>query len=268
MSEQIRIIFCGRKLIAVRCLEKLLRLDDFLVVAALTEDKNESSELRALCESGNVPVYSFDELNTKLKNREIIADLGFSVLYWKRFHGSYLKQIPMGIVNFHPAPLPGYKGLGGYNLALLRHLTSWGITAHLIDEKIDTGGILDQMNFEIDPDGETIKTLQKKCERHILIMFERLIKRLRATRTLPHPRPNEGGEYTSSTRLEELKEIQTTDTNEIIDLKIRAFWYPPYTGAKIKLGDKWYTLVNQEVLDTLGNLSESPVFKTASEDDN
>ena len=45
---------------------------------------------------------------------------------------------------------------------------------------------------------------------------------------------------------------------EDLDLKIRAFWFPPYDGAGFEVDGKFYTLVNREILKTL-----QPVETTA-----
>ena len=39
--------------------------------------------------------------------------------------------------------------------------------------------------------------------------------------------------------------------NEDLDLKIRAFWFPPYEGAGFEVNGRFYTLVNDEILKSL-----------------
>lgn len=55
-------------------------------------------------------------------------------------------------VNFHPSPLP--EGRGPYPLvrAILEQRSSWAVTCHKINERLDQGDILDAENFLIDPD--------------------------------------------------------------------------------------------------------------------
>lgn len=40
-------------------------------------------------------------------------------------------------------------------------------------------------------------------------------------------------------------------TQEELDLKIRAFWFPPYSGAGFKIDGKFYTLINEQILNEL-----------------
>ena len=51
-------------------------------------------------------------------------------------------------INFHPAP-PRYRGVGGYNRAILNSDREFGATAHLMTSKIDDGLIIDLISFKI-----------------------------------------------------------------------------------------------------------------------
>ena len=51
-------------------------------------------------------------------------------------------------INFHPSPLR-YRGVGGFNLAILNSDREFGVTAHLISKKIDDGLIIDLVKFKI-----------------------------------------------------------------------------------------------------------------------
>ena len=51
-------------------------------------------------------------------------------------------------VNFHPSP-PRYRGVGGFNLAILNSDKEFGATAHLMTSKVDGGLIIDMKSFKI-----------------------------------------------------------------------------------------------------------------------
>ena len=51
-------------------------------------------------------------------------------------------------INFHPSP-PKYRGVGGFNLAILNADKEYGATAHLMSEKLDNGTIIDLIKFKI-----------------------------------------------------------------------------------------------------------------------
>ena len=59
-----------------------------------------------------------------------------------------LSKAKFGALNFHPGP-PEYPGSASVNFALLDGATSYGATAHLMSETVDSGVILRSTKFEI-----------------------------------------------------------------------------------------------------------------------
>ena len=57
-----------------------------------------------------------------------------------------------GAVNLHPSLLPRYRGRAPVNWAILHGETKLGLTAHFVDEGMDTGDIIEQVSFEISED--------------------------------------------------------------------------------------------------------------------
>ncbi len=51
-------------------------------------------------------------------------------------------------INFHPSP-PKYRGVGGFNLAIMNSDKEYGVTAHIMSEKLDSGTIIDFRKFKI-----------------------------------------------------------------------------------------------------------------------
>ena len=63
-------------------------------------------------------------------------------------------------INFHPGP-PNYPGSGGVNFALYNDDDNFGVTVHLMDEKIDNGPILGTKYFPISDDDDVFKLLDR-----------------------------------------------------------------------------------------------------------
>jgi len=63
-------------------------------------------------------------------------------------------------INFHPGP-PEYRGPGGINYALYENSKFYGCTAHIINEKIDNGAILNIKKFSL-KQSDTVETSLKK----------------------------------------------------------------------------------------------------------
>jgi methionyl-tRNA formyltransferase len=56
---------------------------------------------------------------------------------------------PSGAINLHPSLLPKYRGRAPINWAILHGETELGLTAHMIDNEMDTGDILAQKRFTL-----------------------------------------------------------------------------------------------------------------------
>lgn len=97
---------------------------------------------------------------------------------------SVLTQARHGAVNFHDGPLPRYAGLNAPVWALLNGEAQHGITWHMMDGGVDTGAILEQRLFDIDPD-ETALTLNTKCFAAAMDGFAALVDRLASNTQAP-----------------------------------------------------------------------------------
>jgi methionyl-tRNA formyltransferase len=248
----------GRKIVAARCLEHIVKNTNVEVVGVLTDNHLEISPTSDIAKSANIPILSFDEALTLTENEYLTYDLGLSMLYWRKLRGGLLHTPKLGTINFHPAPLPDYKGVGGYNLAILENLTEWATTAHYVDEDIDTGDIIEVKRFDIDPQKETAKSLEAISQQILFEQFQSILDRVVCTDGTLATSSNVGGRYLSRVELEQMKEIDF-DVDDI-ERKIRAFWFPPYHGATITVEGKKYTLVNEDILDQLSDPNSSSLF--------
>ena len=64
------------------------------------------------------------------------VDLVISFLFWKRIREPLLSLGRIGCLNFHPAPLPDMRGVGGYNVAVLEGMSEWGVSCHFVDARL------------------------------------------------------------------------------------------------------------------------------------
>lgn len=117
----------------------------------------------------NLKVFNFEVeyIYSKIRN-EKLPD------YIKNWNGDYifcfrsyyilpkelLEKAKIAAINFHPAPTE-YPGSGGINLALYHNEKMFGVTAHLMNEKIDNGEIIECRRFPIF-DKDTVKTLLER----------------------------------------------------------------------------------------------------------
>lgn len=237
------ILFMGRKKAAAKALIWTLR-SGYNVVGVVTDSEVMVSPTANVARQSGIPLWTLEDVYALANEGSLQLDLAVSFVYWRIIKTPLLGLPKRGIINFHPAPLPDYKGTAGYNLAILEERKTWSVTAHYIDEGIDTGGIIDMLDFSIDWKIETAYSLEAKSMRFMLDLYKKTIRQVEKKIILP-AMTNDGGKYTSRMEMEAMKEIREGDD---VDKKIRAFWFPPYMGAFIKINGKKYTLVNDDIL--------------------
>jgi methionyl-tRNA formyltransferase len=253
----IKVLFMGRKTISANLLRKIHEDKAVEIVGVLTDSHLKGSPTRAVADELGLKIYTFESALIELKSGELTFDLGLSVLYWRKLKEEFLTVPSKGVINFHPALLPEYKGTGGYNLAILEGLSEWGVSAHYADEKIDTGGLIKVNKFSIDRDKETVVSLEKTSMRAledmVLKVFEDAVNSVRLLETAP----NIGGRYVTRLEMESMKKVVDGDD---ISRKIRAFWFPPYDGAYIEIDGEKFTLVNRMILESIAPSGTTSLF--------
>jgi methionyl-tRNA formyltransferase len=171
-------------------------------------------------------------------------DVVVSFLFWNLIREPLLSLGRIGCLNFHPAPLPDYRGVGGYNVAILEGLTSWGVSCHFVDDSFDTGDLVEVERFAIDADAATAFSLDVESQEHLLALFERVMGRVAAGDPLPRE-PQGEGRYVTRDEFEELRVVRPGDD---LERKLRAFWYPPWPGAVLEVDGRRLTLVDDSLL--------------------
>ena len=201
-------------------------------------------ELIEKCLKANIPVGSEEELLSMYDAGKIEADYLFS-FYWKLVKEPTLKIARLGNINFHPGPLPEARG-SGYHAAILDDWGYWGVTVHYMDKTFDTGDIIECYRFPIDKNIVN-RDLVDLTHRELYCLFCDTINKILAGER-PVGRVQENGKYYSLSELEKTKIILDGETSEKIDRKIRAFWNPPYSGAQVLINGKYYTVINDTIL--------------------
>jgi methionyl-tRNA formyltransferase len=253
----------GRKPVARDCLEALLKWPNVEIVGVLTDDHLEGSVTTALANQHGLPLFRFEAARDAIEAGTLTYDLGVSMLYWRKLTAPFLEHPALGTINFHPAPLPEYKGVGGYNLAILEELKQWAVSAHYVDTQIDTGEIIDVSWFDICPLTETARSLERVSQSRLKEQFHRIVAMaLSSDNTRLLTTPNKGGRYLSRSDLEAMKQIDF-DTDDVAR-KVRAFWFPPYDGAYIERDGEKYTLIDRNILESLSEPGVSSLFSPAA----
>ncbi len=229
-----KVIFLGKnKPSVIKGLEYLIEKKISIVAIAGLTDKNY-----------HVPILTDNQLYSK-KFSDI--DLIISYLYPKKIKKALLNLSKIGCINFHPAPLPDFRGVCGYSFGIFEEVKEWGVSVHFVDKNFDTGDIIKVKKFSINPGEETALSLEKKSQFYLYELFKETINVILQKKTLPRIKQKKG-RYYSKKSFEEMRIIKSTDNLVTINKKIRACWYPPYPGASINIEGQKFTLVNDKIL--------------------
>jgi len=159
------------------------------VAMCLGDPRHETvqSRLANECAAIGVPyraTRNINEADTVAAMRDTSPDYLVSANNFQIFKAPSLAVPLRGVVNFHNAPLPRYGGLNACSWALFYGEVEHGVTWHLVDRDIDSGPILAQSRFAVEPD-ETAIGLISRCIREGSALFRSLAADLVAGTTHP-----------------------------------------------------------------------------------
>jgi methionyl-tRNA formyltransferase len=247
----VRVVFLGKsKRSAVQALDLLVeRGVEVIAVVAPEPDRwtREPQRLDLAAQRHRLPLLGDEALYADPPED---VDLVVSFLFWRLIREPLISLGRIGCLNFHPAPLPDFRGLGGYNVAVLEGLSEWGVSCHFVDESFDTGDIVEVERFPIDPDAHTAFSLDLDSGERLVDLFGRVIDRALAGEELPRE-PQGPGRYISREDFEALRVVRPGDD---LERKLRAFWYPPHPGAILEVEGRRLTLVDDRLLGEMAEV--------------
>lgn len=88
-----------------------------------------------------------------------------------------LANYPHKIINIHPAYLPNFPGAHGIKDAYDAKAKETGVTIHFVDEGVDTGAIIHQEKFRIEPEW-TLEQLEKRVHELEYQMYPKVLEKL------------------------------------------------------------------------------------------
>ena len=160
-ARKTRIVYMGTPEFAVAPLEELIKTGHNIVGVVTVADKasgrglkiNESAVKKYAVEHG-IPVLQ----PVSLKDPEFLealkawkADI-FVVVAFRMLPKVVWEMPRLGTFNLHAALLPQYRGAAPINWAVINGDKATGVTTFMIDEGMDTGGIMFREQCLIDPD--------------------------------------------------------------------------------------------------------------------
>jgi len=158
--EELRIVFMGTPEFAVASLDKLVMAGCNIVAVITAPDKPSGRGMDM--QQSDVKKYALQKglyilQPEKLKNpeflsvlKELKADIQIVVAF-RMLPALVWDMPPMGTINLHGSLLPQYRGAAPINWAIINGEKQTGVTTFRLLHEIDTGNILLQQSFDIDP---------------------------------------------------------------------------------------------------------------------
>ena len=176
-----KIVFMGTPQFAVTSLDTIFRSKHELLGVVTSTDKPagrgnkiQQSAVKKYALENNITIYQPEKLKDEsfIKNlEELNADL-FVVVAFRMLPEIIWKIPKKGTINLHASILPNYRGAAPINWAIINGEKESGVTTFFINEKIDTGDVLQNEKISI-VDGQTAGELHDKL---MLVGSKLLIK--------------------------------------------------------------------------------------------
>ena len=160
--------------------------------------------------------------------RNIKCDIIISYISPWVIPASVLRGAKKFAINFHPGP-PEYPGIGCSNFAIYNHEKEYGVTAHIMEEAVDTGMIIAAERFPIYLH-DTVYSLTQRSYKKLLTLFRKVMAGIFNKNEIM---PLEGGwkrrPYTRK-QLNDLCRVSLKMDKKEVDRRIRAAVYPDMPG--------------------------------------
>jgi methionyl-tRNA formyltransferase len=180
--------------------------------------------LKKLCHNLNIEIFDYDTFeHLVLESKIPKVDYAFSWNFGRLISKKVINYFDGNIINFHPGPLPEYKGVFGINFAIYDQIDYWGATVHFVDEKFDNGNIIYCEKFKLDIEDD-VNSIQEKTQNQLYYLAVKVINNIKNEIPLPIEKQDNYGKYISRKDFEQKKKICMNDKNQEIDKKIDAFF--------------------------------------------
>ena len=164
--KSLKLIFMGSPEYTLQVLEEIL-ISNHSVLATFTQPdkfikRNKivlENPIKQYCRKQNIPVFQFTKQNNEKIFEEVSKiqpDAIIIASYGLILPKKVLEIPPLGCLNIHPSMLPKYRGPSPIPSTILNGDYNSGVTLMKLDTGMDTGPIIAQEEFLIDPSHNTL----------------------------------------------------------------------------------------------------------------
>lgn len=248
-----RIVFFGTPTFALPTLQTLFERPDEVVAVVTQPDREKGrgrrvvfSPVKELALRHRLTLLQPERVKEELFQEALIGlhpDLVVVVAFGQILPKSILNIPKYGAINVHASLLPKYRGAAPIAWAILNGEKVTGITTMVMDEGMDTGDILLQVETTIENE-ETCETLHDRLASLGAQLLNKTLEKMKAGSIHPIPQDHSKATYAPPLKKEDGHIDWKKGANEI-NRQVRAF--NPWPGAFTKLGDQWLKIYKGEI---------------------
>ncbi len=248
-----RIVFFGTPTFALPTLQTLFERPDEVVAVVTQPDREKGrgrrvvfSPVKELALRHHLTLLQPERVKEELFQEALIGlhpDLVVVVAFGQILPKSILNIPKYGAINVHASLLPKYRGAAPIAWAILNGEKVTGITTMVMDEGMDTGDILLQVETTIDNE-ETCETLHDQLASLGAQLLNKTLEKMKIGGIHPIPQDHSKATYAPPLKKEDGHIDWKKGANEI-NRQVRAF--NPWPGAFTKLGDQWLKIYKGEI---------------------
>ena len=248
--EKIKVVVFGTLPLATKICELLLehpKFDLYAVVLGKSNPVNikifdNTKCLKDFTLEKKIKSISIEELSTNFSTN--FFDYGISCRYDKILKKNHIKKFRFGIINFHGGLLPEFGGLYSSCHTILEESLIGGGTLHFINEGIDTGEIIERLEFDVSQN-DTSESIFKKTQISLYNGFKNLLPKIvnNSFTTISQESLLAKGHvkcYYDRNSINGKKLLKLDEDKKMIDKKIRAFDFPSFEPAYFIINNKRY----------------------------
>ena len=133
-----------------------------------------------LAEQYNIPIYRVSHNSVEAQSLLKKHNINFGIISGARILSvDVVKLVRKGILNFHPGLLPHIRGLDSILWSIEKDYPL-GVTAHLVNEQIDSGFVLKTKKINITVD-DNLASLYEKIYQLLLYLLPRILNLIYST---------------------------------------------------------------------------------------
>lgn len=269
VEKELRVVFMGTPMFSVPVLEALI--NNYNVVAVVTQPdkaigrggKIGITPIKQLASNHNILVIQPRKI--KEEYEEIIAlepDIIITCAYGQIIPKELLDYPKYGCINVHASLLPKLRGGAPIQRAIMNGYKKTGITIMYMDEKMDSGDMIEQEQIEI-LDTDNYKTLHDKLSKLGSELLIKTLPNILSGNITPVKQNEEDVTYGFNISKEDEKINFTKSKNEIYN-QIRGLY--GFSGAYCVLAGKRIKVWESKITDNhFSNLLDGEITKIYKE---